>query len=201
MIKTVLFDLGNVILPFDVTRLATRLTEFCHLPALEIVEKLWNDDIANEFETGRMSPRDYFSKVSADCGFKGLTYDAFVPLFNEIFQEDTGVTDLIGRLKSNYRLGLISNTNEIHVSYITENFPNLSHFERFWWSNEAGVRKPDPSIFHMALEHFDTEPHETVFIDDLPTNIGSAKNLGINAILYQGLEPLKQELSKLGVRY
>jgi putative hydrolase of the HAD superfamily len=201
MIKTVLFDLGNVVLPFDVMRLAKRLTNYTHLSADEIVAFLWNDHIADNFETGKMSPSHYFEHVSLLCQFRGLTFAEFVPIFNEIFDEDFGVAELIASLKKNYKLGLISNTNAIHVAHILENYPVLTHFERHWWSNEAGVRKPNPKIYHMALSYFSVDPEEAVFIDDLHTNIQSARQLGINAIHYKGLEPLKAELKKLGVHH
>src|SRR4051794_13283913 len=123
MITTVLFDLGNVVLPFDVTRLANRLTAYSHLSALEIVSLLWNDHIADTFETGRMSPNQYFEHVSAMCQFKGLTFDEFVPLFNEIFDEDLEMAALVSRLKAGYKLGLISNTNAIHVAHIRDRYP------------------------------------------------------------------------------
>src|SRR5689334_5509861 len=99
MITTVLFDLGNVILPFDVMRLANRLMAYCPFNALEIVERLWNDRIADEFETGRMSPQSYFEHVTGACSFQNLTFEEFVPIFNEIFDEDLKIADLISRLK------------------------------------------------------------------------------------------------------
>ncbi len=201
MIKTVLFDLGNVILPFDVMRLANRLTRYTHLSAKEIVDRLWNDHIADHFETGKMSPKEYFEYVSKLCSFQKLLFEDFVPLFNEIFDEDAGIIELISKLKNHYKLGLISNTNAIHVEHIKQTYPYIGHFDRHWWSNEAGVRKPDPTIYKMALNHFLVNPSEAVFIDDLHTNIASAMELGINAIHYKGIEPLKQELTKLGVHH
>lgn len=201
MIKTVLFDLGNVILPFDVMRLANRLTRYTHLSAKQIVDMLWNDYIADNFETGKMSPTEYFNHICQACQFKNLTYDEFLPIFNEIFDEDMTIVDLIAKLKGKYKLGIISNTNAIHVEHITKRYSYLSHFDRHWWSNEAGVRKPNPAIYHLALKHFEVSPAEAVFIDDLHVNIASAKNIGINTIHYQGAETLKMELAKLGVKH
>lgn len=202
MIKLVLFDLGNVILPFDVMRLASRLGAYTHLSVSEIVDRLWNDEIAEVFETGKLEPQHYFERVSKHCGFKGLSYEEFIPLFNEIFDEDKDILTVIEGLKKNYKLGLISNTNPIHSSHIEKTYPLIaSHFEKLWWSSEAGVRKPDPAIYQMALDHFSAAPQESVFIDDMPINIGSAKKLGINGILYKGVTSLKRDLSNLGVQY
>jgi glucose-1-phosphatase len=201
MIKTVLFDLGNVILPFDVTRLASRLKAYCRLSTEEIVDLLWSDKIAHDFETGVMGAEAYFHHVSGECGFIGLSYEKFVPIFNDIFIEDQEIAALIRALKKSHRLGLISNTNPIHVPHVMKSYPTLHQFDKHWWSNEVGLRKPDPKIYQQALDHFDVEPAETVFIDDLPTNIESAKKMGINALLYQGAAALKSELTKLGVAY
>lgn len=200
MIKTVLFDLGNVILPFDVSRLARRLTNHSRFTAEEIINRLWNEELADIFETGKMSPEQYFQHVSDLCEFTGLSFETFVPIFNEIFDENHDVIAMIQKLKNNYRLGLISNANPIHVPHIKEKFSHLSHFDRQWWSHEAGVRKPHSSIYNMALSHFEITPSEAVFIDDLPQNVGGAQQLGINAILFEGAESLKKELTKLGVR-
>jgi FMN phosphatase YigB (HAD superfamily) len=135
MIKTVLFDLGNVILPFDVTRLAARLTAYCRLSTDEIVERLWSDRIANEFETGVMDADEYFAHISEVCAFTGLTFEEFVPIFNDIFVEDEAMNALIRGIKKSHRLGLISNTNPIHVPHVLKNYPTLQHFDRHWWSN------------------------------------------------------------------
>jgi putative hydrolase of the HAD superfamily len=201
MIKTVLFDLGNVILPFDVTRLAKRLTKHSRFSAEIIISRLWNDNVAETFETGKMSAEEYFQLASDLCEFTNLSFEEFVPIFNEIFEENHDVISLIQQLKSNYPLGLISNANPIHVPHVKKRYSkHLSHFKRVWWSNEAGVRKPDASIYKMALSHFDTTPAEAVFIDDMAENVDGAKALGINAILFQGADLLEKELSKLGVR-
>ena len=199
MIKTIIFDLGNVVLPFDVRRLAKRLAKHTHFSDTEIIDLLWNDYIADNFETGKMSPKQFFTHICEVCQFKNLTFAEFVPIFNEIFDEDTHISELIPRLKKNYKLGLISNTNQIHVEHILATYPVLGHFEKHWWSNFEGIRKPDPAIYHLALEYFAVRPTETIFIDDLHTNIQSAQKIGIHAIHYKGHKSLLTDLSKLGV--
>jgi putative hydrolase of the HAD superfamily len=199
MINTVLFDLGNVILPFDVMRLAQGLTKHSHLDAKTIVGHLWNPHIADNFETGKMSPAAYFEHITAACEFKNLSFQEFVPVFNEIFDEETGVVEMLGRMKGRYNLGLISNTNAIHVEHMLGRYDFLSQFDQRWWSNEAGVRKPNPEIFHMALAHFGVQPSESVFIDDLQENVEGAKRLGIHAIQFKDVDTLKKSLQDLGV--
>jgi epoxide hydrolase-like predicted phosphatase len=199
MIKTVLFDLGNVLMPFDLMRLADQLARFSRFSPEEILQKIAYNQVAEDFETGRLSPNDYFQFVTHACEFKDLSYDQFIAIFNDIFDEDAAVYELVQQLKTKYKLGLISNTNPIHVDHLRTQYPNLSHFEHLWFSNEAGLRKPDPAIYQMALSKFECTPAETVFIDDFEINVKGALALGIQAVHYKNSEQLKSELVKMGV--
>jgi epoxide hydrolase-like predicted phosphatase len=201
MIKTVLFDLGNVLMPFDLMRLAGRLAQFSPYSKEEILNRIAYNQVAEEFESGKMTPHDYFNFVTKACEFKDLSYDKFIAIFNDIFDEDQAVYGLVKRLKSKYQLGLISNTNPIHVSHLRTSYPNLNHFEHLWFSNEAGVRKPDPSIYQMALQKFNTAPEEAVFIDDFEINITGARALGMKAVHFKNCSQLETELRALGVEH
>src|SRR5882672_3920514 len=142
MIKTVLFDLGNVILPFDLMRLAQKLTHFSPFSAKEILHNIGHNELLHEFEIGKITPKEYFDLATETCQFKNLSYDAFIAIFCDIFDENTDVVQLISQLKGNYQLGIISNTNPIHSSHLKVTYPSLSQFDNIWFSNEAGVRKP-----------------------------------------------------------
>ena len=104
---------------------------------------------------------------------------------------------LLAELKKDYRLFLLSNTNEIHIntiSKILENnygFKDLSHlFEKIYYSYKIGLRKPDIKIFQHVLNENGLIPEETLFIDDCATHIDGAKSLGINAYLLKDQETI-----------
>jgi len=50
-------------------------------------------------------------------------------------------------------------------------------------SSQVGVRKPDPSIFKLALELVNASPSTTVFLDDYEEHIRVANSIGIRGIL------------------
>lgn len=200
MIKTVLFDLGNVILPFDLARFAQQLSAYSPLSINEIMERIGPKDVVDAFESGLMSADDYFQYLCSSCQLDGLSFEEFVPMFNDIFDENQDVIDLIGGLKGRVHLGLISNTNPIHVEHLRKSFGHLGRFDRIWFSNESGYRKPNPAIYSIALNHFNVKPHESVFIDDMQPNVESARDLGINAIQFTDSKKLRSELIKLGVK-
>jgi putative hydrolase of the HAD superfamily len=52
------------------------------------------------------------------------------------------------------------------------------------YSDEEGVRKPDPHIFALAAARLGIPPAETVFLDDVPANIDAARAGGFQAVLF-----------------
>ena len=94
--------------------------------------------------------------------------------------------ELLRQLHANYKLFLLSNTNEIHVNKIHEDlktFHNLPSFQtlfdQVYYSYDVGLRKPDPAIFEMVLNENELDPAETLFIDDTQMHIDAAAKLGI----------------------
>lgn len=91
-----------------------------------------------------------------------------------------GRIEAIEKLADHYNLALLSNTNKYHYDvYYPECKPMFDRMDRVFVSFEMGVRKPDPKIFHMALEEMNWEPGETLFLDDSKVNIEAAEKIGI----------------------
>ena len=61
-------------------------------------------------------------------------------------------------------------------------------------------KKPEPRIFNILIDRYNLNPKTTVFIDDSPANIETAKKLGFQTIHFQTPELLKQELLAKNVR-
>ncbi|WP_052441087.1 HAD-IA family hydrolase [Streptacidiphilus anmyonensis] len=61
-------------------------------------------------------------------------------------------------------------------------------FDAVLLSSEAGVRKPDPAIFRLALERLDVPASECLLVDDGEENLAAADALGIKVLL--GLDEL-----------
>jgi len=199
MINAVYFDLGNVILPVDGHRLANKLARHSPQTPNKILEAFWSNEITDQFERGEITPPDFFDYIARTCEISGLPFDQFIHLFNDIFNEDKDVIQLLSSIKSKFKMGLISNTNPIHAPHLLKTFPFFSVFDGLWLSNEVGVRKPDPSIYRMALDRFGVQPSQAVFIDDLTPNVDAAGQIGMHGILYKNFDQLVNELKKLGV--
>ena len=67
------------------------------------------------------------------------------------------------------------------------------------FSYEIKQIKPDAAIFEALFEKYQIKAEESVFLDDLQANIEGAKLVGMQGIVFTGLEEAKEALKKLGV--
>ncbi|HUS04782.1 MAG TPA: HAD family phosphatase [Bryobacteraceae bacterium] len=201
MIKTIIFDLGKVIVPFDFQRGYDRMAPLCGYAAAEIPARLGSCDLVTRFEEGKVEPREFVKQLSAILELEA-GYDEFCGIWTSIFLPETLIPeDLLIALKQRYRLLLLSNTNAIHYEMVKENYPLLRHFDHYVLSYKVGALKPSPVIYREALEHAGCRPEECFFTDDIPAYVEGAREHGIDAVQFQGLEQLEKDLRARGVSW
>ena len=106
-----------------------------------------------------------------------------------------GAADVIPRLASAYRLGIISDTAFSPgrvLRKVLEHHDLLRYFSSCIFSDETGVSKPHERAFRTAVESLGTEPGRTVHIGDIErTDIRGAHNFGMKSILFlaDGIPP------------
>jgi len=86
----------------------------------------------------------------------------------------------------NKLIGLICNTGLTPGSGLRRFLSEegvTKYFDVMIFSDEVGIRKPDPRIFHLAAEKLKIKPSEMVHVgDNLKTDVWGAKNAGFKAI-------------------
>ncbi|MEN8225063.1 MAG: HAD family phosphatase [Bacteroidota bacterium] len=195
-IKHVIFDLGEVIINIAPGAVKEIMIRRGITNVDEMYHKLLEEKIYYRLETGEISPDEFRSAIKKNLN-KPITdadiNEAWNAMILDIPQERI---KFMTRLKSKYKLYLLSNTNDIHWKYYdryfreTYDYPSINtFFTKTWYSYLMGVRKPDPEIFRMALEDGHLDPAETAFIDDLKENVDAAATLGIHPV---HLEPGKE---------
>lgn len=188
-----IFDLGNVIVDIDYQHslelIKKELPENHH----DKTELFYLTDFHKKYEKGeidsakfRNEVRTYFEQDWSD----EKVDDLWNSLLKEIPKERI---DLISRLKDNYKLGILSNTNEIHIdavykmlnqNFALENFDSL--FNHVFLSHEMGLSKPSAEIYHTMVNQLGTKPERVVFFDDLEANVNGAASIGIHAVHVTG---------------
>jgi glucose-1-phosphatase len=199
VIKAILFDLGNVIVPFDFKRAYTKLGPLCGCPVTEISARLRSTDLVQRFETGRIASEPFVAELSALLGLK-TTYLEFCDLWTSVFFEETLVPEsLIAGLGARHRLLVLSNTNPIHFSMLKPRYALFRYFDDFVLSYEVGALKPDAKIYQEAIQRAQCRPEECFFTDDIAINVEAARNNGIDAVQFLSAAQLEGELRARGV--
>jgi putative hydrolase of the HAD superfamily len=200
-IKNIIFDFGGVICDLDIQRTVEKFKTFGK-PRIEDTATQEGKDqrfehLVSNYETGLITSsqfrdviRNYYqvspSDQAIDDAWNALLVGIPAPRIR-----------LIENLRNDYRLFLLSNSNEIHYMKYCEDlrqqygYPDFDAlFEDTFFSYHLHLRKPDPTIFRWVLDKSNLDPSETAFIDDTFINVKAALDLGINAYCLQEAEDI-----------
>jgi len=197
-IGALIFDIGNVLVPFDWQLFRNRLRED-RINVTAEGEKQFKE-LMKRIEVGEMTGEAFTRLAIRSIGFQ-RDEEAFLSIWNGIFSSNLPMERTILNLKKQFPLFLLSNTSELHLAFLMENWGVLRHFADGVYSFRAKCAKPDRKIFEKAIEQFGLEPENTVYIDDLPANVDSALNLGFKAIRYDLTRhaEFERHLAELGI--
>lgn len=188
-IKHIIFDLGGVLLNIDYS-----LTEKAFIDAgvtnfPELYSQLAQSSLFDDWETGKMTKEVFISamqKASSVPISEAQVLDAWNAMLLDF---PLRRLQILQQLRIYYDLFLLSNTNEIHEEIFNaklmsaHGIPNIGvFFDKVYLSHRVGLRKPGKKIFQRILEENNLKPEATLFIDDSPQHIATAKELGIQTI-------------------
>jgi epoxide hydrolase-like predicted phosphatase len=191
-IRTVIFDVGGVLVRTEDPTPRQQLAAELNLPMNQLYDIVFNQDTWNLVQLGHITNDDHWQAVGRRLK---LTWPDQVNAFRTTFfagdRLDQGMISLIQRLRSRFKVALLSNAPGNLRRWIAEewNIPPDT-FDQIVISAEEGVMKPDPEIYQRTLTRLDVAPHEAIFVDDFEENVEAARALGIQAILFTSPENL-----------
>lgn len=191
MPKTVIFDLGGVLVNLDWDLVCARLQEHSALP--DVRPEVANGPIVMSAMLGQLTPHAYHEALCRKL-VASLTYEEFINIWNSLLSANEDIVPLVERLKPDHRLVLGSNTDPIHFPYALQQFPVLKNFEQYFLSYEMDLAKPDPAFFHHILQNLDTAAAECIFIDDRAENVEAALSVGMTAFHFDSVGQLEEDL-------
>lgn len=205
-IKNIVFDLGGVIINLDIPKTISEFNKLSIKPFESIYTQLQQSPIFDLFDKGQISESDFFLQLK-DHLKEGVTDAQMKEAWNAMLLDfPIHRLQLLRALKSNYRIFLLSNTNETHIAqlesdlYKEHGYENLEpFFEKVYYSCRIGMRKPDSEIFEFVLNQNNLNAHETIFIDDSPQHVAGAINTGIKSYLLQKDKDVKDLVNHLNL--
>jgi len=198
MIKAIIFDYGNVISALDNNLFLKKIAGCTEKTVSELHELIYvTSDLPGQYETGLITSDEFFALIKKRCGLS-ISQADFIGAFTDIFTPIQSTLDLIERLKPDYRLGLLSNTNEWDFKYEIEKIRVFDLFDTVTVSYRVKAMKPDKEIYLDALNKLGLKPEECIYIDDIKEYSDAASAIGIRSIHYIDHTSLLESLASLG---
>ena len=202
MIRTVVSDLGRVVLWFDNNIFLRKLAARAGKPFADVKAVIHGDlELFRRFDAGAVTPCAFFERVTGLVG-ADISYEAFFEMYNDIFSLNAPAIDVLASVKAaGYKTLLLSNTDPERFAFVRRRFPEILFFDEYVLSYELKLLKPDPAIYLAAARFAATPPQECVFIDDMEENIAGAVATGLAGIHYRPETDLAAELKKIGLAF
>ncbi len=180
----VLFDLGGVIVDSPLAAIARYerdhgLTDNAINRAIAGTgpEGAWS-----RLERGEIGLDEFFAPFEADCRDRGVAVDGrrMMAYIAEARAPRPRMLEAVRRIRARgLRVGALTNnwkTDQPGAHRLRR------HFDVLVESSVVGLRKPDPRIYELACRELGVKPPETAFLDDIGTNLKTARALGMTTI-------------------
>ena len=207
-IKNIIFDYGNVIfeINFKITQEAFSQLGIADIDAF--FAHKGHNSLFDDLETSTISRTEFRDGIRAAANNPSLSDQQIDAAWNSLLiGVSKGNHDVLLEAKAKYRTFLLSNSNEIHYDWIVDhiqeqfgisNYDDL--FEKAYFSQHMGLRKPNLNIFEQVIKDNNLDPAETLFIDDSPQHLEGAKKAGLNTLLMdKHPEKLREFLVQNGI--
>lgn len=182
MIKTIIFDFGDIFINLDKPAIERELLAL-RIP--EITPKMY--ELAAAYEKGLITTTalvNYFTSrfPNISAGEIKKAWNAIILDFPEY--RLTFIEELYAQKK--FKTILLSNTNELHIEQVIKNM-GIERYERFkacfdqfYLSHEIHLSKPHKNIYEFVLSKNSLKAEECLFIDDTKENTDAAHKLNIH---------------------
>ena len=175
-----IFDIGNVLVRFDHGRAIAAF----ELMGADLSDRAALEDLAARYERGEVGRPAFLQDLRVILRHTGDD-EAAAKAWQEIFEPNVPMWDLVEKLHAEFPLYLLSNTNCLHHDYLLREYAVFGKFSDGVYSYRAKLAKPDRAIFELAVRQFGVDPRRTIYLDDLTANVEAARGAGLRAFCYR----------------
>ena len=193
-ISCVLFDLGGVIVNWHNSWFIQEVSKEFQL-SQEKLSKEFNKNLTN-ISTGKIVEKEFWHIIGKELeSSKLMNYEE--SLLDKIFRKHVSLNNSMIELsktlsQKGITVGILSNTEHVTFS-VVENLLSIEHFKHKFLSYKIGLLKPEPEIYQYVIENIPFPKEELFFIDDLKSNVESARLEGIDSVQYSDFGELLNE--------
>lgn len=194
MIKTVIFDLGGVLVRTEDRRPRQGMADKYGMTYQELSNLVYRTESADLATRGKISAEDHHQEILKSLNLPPDSISAFEDEFWGGDRLDTYLVSFIESLRGEYETALLSNAWDNLRQLMKDVWKIDQVFDHFFISAEMGLAKPEPEIYQVAIETLKQDPSELIFIDDFIENVEAAREAGLNAIHFRNREQALADL-------
>jgi glucose-1-phosphatase len=197
-----LFDLGNVIVDLDIPATYRALADLTRGRARPFERFLQEERWLDRYETGALSDQEFIAGI-LDHADPDTPPEAVVDAWNAMLVHiPSERLEWLADLRSRYQVGLLSNTNGLHLQWVHDyldrqlgirDFEDRC-FDEVYYSHRIGYRKPAEECFRHTIRAIGRPAREILFIDDLEDNTAAARACGMRAATHPAGREIREWL-------
>ena len=201
-LKFLYFDLGQVLLRFDVAVMCRQVAAVAAIDPADVFQAVLCTPLQREYELGRITSRQFYDEFCRHTRTQP-DFDALLHAACDFFELNTSLVPVVTHLRhAGYRLGILSNTCEGHWEHCARRYAILRElFEVYILSYRIGAAKPDAAVYEAAAGRAGVAPQEIFFTDDIPGHVEAARASGFDAVQFTSTRELVKDLCARSLRF
>ena len=196
-VRNVIFDLGGVVFEWNPDHIVARVQPVPELrPSLKAA--LFGHADWRLFDRGALTEPELIERLQVRIGATRQEVEVILDAVRHSLVEKPETLQLIRALQAQGTpLYCLSNMPGSIYTHLRERHNFWGVFSGIVISGQVQMMKPEPEVFKHLLETFNLRAEESVFVDDLPANIESARQVGLHAILFKDAGQCRSELEQI----
>ena len=192
--------MDDVVCSYDLAGRLQRLETLTGIPASEIRAKIFDSGFKDTADGGAYAASEYLDEISAILGVT-IDREAWVKTRAETTVPKPDMLALARAANERCEIALLSNNCWLMAETLPHMLPEIVDvFEsNVFVSAQIGASKTSPNAFTTLLPMLNWHPETTLFVDGFPDYLKSARSAGLQTHLFTDIEPLREDLVRLGV--
>ncbi len=199
MIKTIIFDIGNVLTGFEWKAYFQRFGY-----SKEVLDRIARATVGSrewsEYDRGVLTDEEVLDAfVQNDPGIEKELRESLSNINGMLVRYDYAVPWVKELKQKGYQVLVLSNFAHRAHQDCKDVLEFLDYVDGGILSYQEKTIKPEPEIYRRLLERYHLVPEECVFLDDLEANLAAAAQFGIKIIHFTDRDSAVEEMKKLGI--
>lgn len=196
-IKAIIFDLGGVLVRTADFSPREQLAARLGMSRAELEDFIFGGESGEKAQRGEITAVEHWENLYHKLNYPAEEFRFIVDEFFRQDQLDDELVDYVRRLHKTYKTALLSNAWDDQREVIAERWHIEDAFDVIISSSKVGMVKPDRRIFELTLERLGSEACQTIFVDDMTSNVEGARAIGMQAIQFLAVVQVRRDIERL----